>query len=251
MISGFTYVHNAIESGYPIVEVIQSLSSLNEVVVVDAESSDGTPRLLGELREKYGIKIFEGPWGTKAGETLEELHAMHKLCQHECIIHAEADEIYDPQLMERMIRLHKVAGEMDAGVHRIQVEQNFQRVRQYPVQVHRMFRKGSVTKVGHTTNNPLQARTIFSMEQGMLWDCTNCFRDNWVQRCLNNAALWNEEPSFRAVGEHATKGFEKLAGHKEINEFFMEQHWRWLESPLKLPANIKHLVGQLKYTPRV
>ena len=75
MISGFTFVHNGIEGGYPFMEAVRAVQPfVDEVVAVDAESTDGTREALARLPF---VRVVDGPWGREAGETLARLHAMN------------------------------------------------------------------------------------------------------------------------------------------------------------------------------
>jgi hypothetical protein len=123
--SGFTFIHNAIESGYPIVEAIRSVQPfVDDVIVVDMQSTDGIRETLNKLK----VRIINGFWGNQAGETLCQAHSLYRRCSGDIIIHFEADEVYEPQLLENIIHLIN-QGVTDIAVHRLQLEQNFQRCR--------------------------------------------------------------------------------------------------------------------------
>jgi hypothetical protein len=192
MISGFTFIHNAIDSGYPIVEAIRAIQPyVDEVCAVDMQSTDSTRRVL----EKLPVKIIDGYWGNEAGETLRQAHNQYRQCSGDVIVHFEADEVYDDRLIKYIVELIKY-DHTDISVHRLQLEQNFQRCRWYPEPVHRVFSRLSHTrKEGHTTDRHSQAM-ILGPEDGYLWDITNCFRDNWMNRVRKQAELWNKEPQY-------------------------------------------------------
>jgi hypothetical protein len=242
-ISAFTFAHNALEGGYPLAEAVQAVKPhIAEVVAVDLESTDGTRDLLVRL----GCRVLDGRWWQGAGETLAAAHAMHTQCEGDTVLHFEADEVFDPRLVERIVRALK-EGFGNLSVWRLQVEQNFQRIRWYPELVHRVFPKGEgVVKVGHTTNRHRVAVPI-SYEHGYLWDCANCFRDNWLARVRNQAWLWNEEPQYRAAPYH----FKEPVQVADVDAFLAQPHWTWRTTPLDLPENLKHLVGMTKYDARV
>jgi len=238
-ISGFTFVHNAIAGGYPILEAIRAVQPfVDEIVVVDAGSTDGTGELVKSL--SFPVRIVSAEWGDQAGETLARLHAMNESCEGEVIVHFEADEVWDGFLLSDAVSEVK-KGNHDVAVHRIQVEQNFQRIRWYPHPVHRVFPRGSVRKVGETTDRKADA-ILLSPERGLLWDCTNCFRDCWWKRLDQQSQLRGGEPlNNLAVAEHANLEQRMGAG------FLTQPHWTWTTTPLALPPILRPLVGQTSY----
>jgi hypothetical protein len=257
--SGFTFIHNAIESGYPIVEAIRTVQPyVDEIVVVDMQSTDGTRKLLEELatihiydnpgrNRTIPLKIIDGSWGNQAGETLRQAHSRYRQCNGDIIIHFEADEVYDPKLLENIIHLIK-CGVEDVAVHRLQLEQNFQRCRWYPEPVHRVFpRLAHTRKDGHTTDRHSQA-TILGPECGYLWDITNCFRDNWMNRVEKQAELRNEEPRYLMTPIHCVLPAE-ISEVEAQRWIYGGRHWEWQNTPFAIPEVLKPLVGMVKYEP--
>lgn len=241
-ISGFSFIHNAIEAGYPIVEAISVVKEyVDDVYVVDCASTDNTREIL----EKLKVNIIDGEWGDEAGKTLKKAHSLYKQCSGDVIVHFEGDEVYDPELM-KSIKTFIEQGYQDISVKRIQVEQNFQRVRWYTHFVHRVFSKNSGTfKVGNTTNRK-SIKSMLFVNKGTLWDCTNCFRDNWIQRVDNQKQLWNN-PAYLLVPLHAKESCEY--DRFEAIEKLKEPHWNYTESPFNLPKSLARLVGSTKYNP--
>jgi len=239
VISGFTFVFNAIEGGYPVAEAIAAVRPfVGELVAVDMGSTDGTRVLL----ERLGCRVLDGPcWGEGA---VEEAFAMEAECRGETVVHFQADEVYDRRLLEAVLgRLD--AGARDLRVHRIQVEQNFQRVRWYPYPVHRVWRRGTVrpTHGAMTTDRDGEAETI-PPEEGLLWDCAACFRGNWAARRRNQAAAWRHQRCLR-VARH----FAEPNEYTDEVAFLAEPQWAWTRSPLDLPDVLKPLVGMERYRP--
>lgn len=244
-ISGFSYVHNALDGGYPIVEVVRAIEPfVDEFVVVDADSTDDTRKILSEL----GVTVISAPWGGMAGETLRRLHSMHAdICKYDIIIHAEADEVWEHGLLVNTVKLLRDHAELtDYGAFRIQVEQNFQRIREYPTPVHRVYKRGSVIKDGRSTNRHNEAH-IMPQQLGMIWDVTNCFRDCWENRVKQNAELWGEEEQYRRVPRHFVED------HKITNiaAFLKQDHWTFTHTPIRVPPPLLKLVGQTRYMGRV
>lgn len=242
-ISGFTFGHNLIDSGYPIIEAVEAIQDyVNEVVFVDMQSTDTTRQVV----EALGCRVIDGEWGNQAGETLAKAHALHCQCRYDTIWHFEADEVFDDDLAYAIwYSLTNGGSDHNYTVYRLQVEQNFQRCRWYSELVHRVFRKGEVKKVGHTTDLH-SGRRLSIIEGGYLWDCTNIFRDNWLARVEKQAELWNEEPKFRHVPEHF--GLPIEIHQNQIQFLLTDKHWEFTTSPFALPDSLRDLVGVTRYS---
>jgi hypothetical protein len=239
-ISGFTFVHNGFEGGYPFREAVRAvLPFVDEVVAVDAASDDGTREALLKL----GCRVLDAEWGDRAGETLARLHAMNAECRGDVVLHFEADEVWDWGLASEAVHRVMQGQGQDFAVLRLQVEQNFQRVRWYPWPVHRVFPRGSVRKVGETTDRAGEA-TLIGAAHGFVWDCTNCFRDNWVARLRNQSALRGGEPlNLLAVPGHANEPVRA----DDVEAFLAQPHWEWKGTPLAVPPLLRPLVGMTRY----
>lgn len=265
-ISGFTFIHNALDSGYPIIEAIRAVQSyVDEIVIIDMQSTDGTREILEQLAaynnddstyvnflglsDHYPpIKILDGFWGNQAGKTLRQAHLKYKECAGDVIIHFEADEVFDDRLIQRVVKLIK-AGQTDISVHRLQIEQNFQRCRWYPEPVHRIFpRLSSTRKDGHTTNRHDQAFVLLPGD-GFLWDITNCFRDNWLNRVKKQAELRNKKSQYLMTPIHTVLPAETDEGR--IKQSLNDRLWTWTETPFNIPEILRPLVGVTRYEARI
>lgn len=164
------------------------------------------------------------------------------------ILHFEADEVYDKELIQRMIGyIH--SGTDDIAVYRLQLEQNFQRCRWYPEPVHRVWLKESDTrKEGHTTNRHNEA-FVMSPDNGYLWDITNCFRDNWLNRVNKQAELRGEEPNYLMVPIHTALPSDISGEEAKRWLYGGGKHWAFTNTPFNIPDILKPLVGCVKYEP--
>jgi hypothetical protein len=244
-ISGFTFIHNALHGGYPIVEAIAAVRPyVGEIVVVDMESDDGTRELL----ENLDVRILDGYWEPGyPGRCLANAHALHKQCAGDVIVHFEADEVFSRRLIDACIWYVRDYDALNLSVWRLQVEQNFQRIRWYPELVHRVFpRLAGTIKQGHTTNHHGNAAGVHPA-YGFLWDVTNCFRDNWRGRVEQQAELWGSTPSLLIVPLHAKHALFP----DSVDEFLAQPHWTWRATPLDIPDILKPLVGKTRYEPDV
>ena len=246
--SGFSFAHNAIQSGYPIIEAIEAVKPfVDDIFVVDMQSTDDTREVLKRL----DVSIIEGVWDCNAGETLAAAHALHTQCTGDVIIHFEADEVYDGKLLHE-IDYQIGKGHCDLVVWRLQLEQNFQRIRWHPELVHRVFEKGYYKKQGHTTDrhqlvgadNKYPIKSI-SQEYGYLWDITNCFRDNWVDRINKQAELRQSEPQYLGAPLHIMD--DCLMDGFQAVKFLDEPQWTWKHTPFNIPEILKPLLGVIDY----
>lgn len=238
-ISAFTFGYNLIEGGYPIVQAIEAIRPYaDEVVAVDCQSTDDTKRILKATCHK----IIDGPkWeGRDIQHQVFELHK--EFCRGDIIILFEADEVYDDQLLSEILwAIEK--GHADIGVHRIQVEQNFQRVREYPTPCYRVFPKGGGYYHKHPTYCPDNVY-VLPPTSGYLWDCSNNFRANWYTRQDNQSKVWGDTHMLGVARHFAETNII-------ASNFFSQPHWEYKSTPLAIPAGLKPLLGMMKYEPGI
>lgn len=244
-VSGFTFGHNLISGGLPFVEAITAVRGyVDEIVAVDIESTDGTKEVLTKLCEK----VLTSSWGGR--DTTPNAFLKHIECKGDIILFFEADEVYDDSLLKE-IQWYMGRGFVNLAVWRLQLEQNFQRCRQYPTPVHRIFPKGGGTYHIHPTIWPdyvrSQIETIPS-EFGYLWDCSNMFKENWLQRKQTQSEIWGP-PRHLMVANHFTEPNE-ISEAEELARLG-EPHWEYKSSPFKIPKILLPLVGQTKYEVKI
>jgi glycosyltransferase involved in cell wall biosynthesis len=251
-VAGFSFVHNALEGGYPIVEAVRAVQKYMPVYVVDMASTDGTREVLEKLG--VGVVILDGEWvegGNGQVDCLNKAYAMNVYCDADVIVHFEADEVYSDTLIG-IINYHLTSGKVEnLKVMRVQVSQNFQRIRWYPWPVHRVFPRGSTVKQGHTSNRDLAGEDILTLSQGygLLWDVTFNFRDNVLARCRNNAFLYGTDISYKFVPDHFAKPFEYT--YEQVWDLLKEEHWEYQTTFIDIPEILKPLVGETKYKARI
>src|SRR5262249_31711441 len=109
-ISGFTFVRNAIDLYYPVVESITSILPIcDEFVVAAGDSTDGTTAL---LRGRNGpkIKIVETVWDRRrvAGTSnAEQTNTALDACTGDWAVYVQADEVvHEDDLPVLVDRLH-------------------------------------------------------------------------------------------------------------------------------------------------
>ena len=242
-ISGFTFAYNAIEGGYPIIESVRAVQPyVSEVVAVDIESTDNTRDALTRL----GCRVIDGK--LNGTDTVNDAFKLHTACEGDVIVFFEADEVFDDLLLQEIVRTIGL-GLWDIAIQRLQVEQNFQRIKEYPIFVHRIFPNGKGSYIQHPTNIPDIPMNFIPGNFGYLWDCSNCFRDNWLQRKANQAKLFGQSRPIY-VPTHFTEHFEFWRPQDEM-DLLAQSHWLATETPLALPDILRPLLGKTHYEANV
>lgn len=233
-LSAFTFAYNAIDGGFPIVQSVEAIRPyVDEVVAVDCQSTDDTRRVLQAICHK----VIDGPaW--EGRDIQHQVFELHRQCEGDIIILFEADEVYDESLLSE-IHWAIEKGYTDIGVYRIQVEQNFQRVREYPTPCYRVFPKGGGYYHKHPTHCPDNVY-VLPPSAGYLWDCSNCFKYNWGTRTINQTKVWGN-PHTYVVAKHFTET------NQMSEDFFSQPHWDFKSTPLAIPIVLQPLLGVTKY----
>jgi len=108
-ISGFTFVRNAVDLYYPVVEAITSILPIcDEFIVAAGDSSDGTTELIRGINDPR-IKIIETVWDkTRVSGTsnAEQTNIALDACTGDWAFYVQADEVVHedhlPPVVERM-----------------------------------------------------------------------------------------------------------------------------------------------------
>ncbi len=108
-ISGFTFVRNAIDLYYPVVESITSILPIcDELIVAAGDSTDGTTELIRGINSPK-IKIIETVWDktlVKGTSNAAQTNIALEACTGDWAFYVQADEVVHeddlPRLVERM-----------------------------------------------------------------------------------------------------------------------------------------------------
>lgn len=242
---GFSMVHNGIRGGYPFAEAIRAVrNAVDGIAVVDMQSDDGTRAVL----ERLDVAILESHWTAGNGDrVLLDAFALHQYVSGDAFLLFEADEVYDPSLA-LAVREALEAGHDHVAVHRLQLEQNFQRCRWYPWPTIRGFIKGSSAYIPSYMAKPDPTAVHYvSPDNGFLWDCSNCFRDNWHDREAAQDEIWGKRQKRRMVAWHFTEPNE--ISDEEFYTRFQAERWTWTATPFAIPEVLKPHVGKTRYRP--
>jgi glycosyltransferase involved in cell wall biosynthesis len=261
----------------------QFLPFVNEMVIMDCGSDDGTIEFLKSVSQSNPkIKvILEGSFPfTDANVFAHLANVLVDFCQYENVLYWQADEIWHEDLLKLMLqRFDK--GEFDLSFWRIQYANNFQYVKWFPHLVHRVGNKGR-TRFNADKNNfefvgdgmnttrswdakicsnfggemfpqwgPLGQEGIKPYTQEMITDVSllGGFRDNIYERRLMHAPFWKEEPTLPYFDKFTTQQLHRPAS-QWLEEAKNDDDWIKTESPYNLPKLLRYHVGKVKYTLR-
>jgi glycosyltransferase involved in cell wall biosynthesis len=256
----FTYLYNCISQGYPFVESLFNLTSLvDEIVIVDCGSTDGTRELLTQLATNPHIRIYDDQWimGRGGRNFSKTATRCHELCQHDTIVFTEADEVWDEDLVVRAGR-ELARGHNNLKFHRFQVTQNFNRIFWYPERLQeacRIFPRGSDILADPEAGDPMtfdksldaQAAQLVGGEHGYIVDCRNNFRDSYLLREETSKQLWGEEArdTIRFTPAHTAYRWELPVGEFKLE--LADERWTWRHTPIHLPRILRRHVGASRY----
>lgn len=105
-ISGFTFIRNGVELGYPFIESIKSLLPIvEEFVIAVGKSSDNTLELIQALNEPK-IRIIETVWNEKMSERGFVYAQQKMIAQYSCVgdwaFYLEGDEVLHEDDLEKI-----------------------------------------------------------------------------------------------------------------------------------------------------
>jgi glycosyltransferase involved in cell wall biosynthesis len=107
-ISGFSFVRNAVDLYYPVVESIRSILPIcDEFVVAAGDSTDGTTELLRSLGDPK-LKIIETVWDTKqfvrGASNAQQTNLALAACTGDWAFYLQADEVVHEADLESLVR---------------------------------------------------------------------------------------------------------------------------------------------------
>lgn len=95
-LTGYLVTRNTLSQGYPFVEAIASwLPLVDELIVYDCQSTDGTFQVLEEIQRNEKVSLFKGDWpnGELSRKLLKSHLVARKLCKGDYIVQIQANEI--------------------------------------------------------------------------------------------------------------------------------------------------------------
>lgn len=241
----------------------QILSLVDELIVMDLGSTDGTFESLLEIANNNPrVKLYKHSWPKiDAGVFADLANQLIDMCLYDNVLYYQADEIWHENLL-RLTYLELLEGNFDLSFWRIQYRENFQEVKWFPHLVHRIGQKGKFNFVddGMSTDRTFDAKVCSSYggewfpkwgslgQEGikpyvneMIMDVSllGGFRDNIIERRALHAPFWHEEPII-----------ENMPADKWAERAVNNPAWERTESPYDLPAIMNYHIGKTRYTLR-
>lgn len=271
-ISACVFVKDSVENPFMLWESVASLIGLaDEYVIMDLGSTDGTLEILKDLASRNPrIRLEHGTFHTQHNSIFATLaNDLVGMCKNDIVLYHQADEIFHEDLVEIM------KTDLAAGIPadwpgmnfwRIQLENNFQRVKWFPHPINHLDFKERMHHVGDgmNTDRPWAAPFAGDFKDGRDWQAafkdnpfslptnqmvldvsmTGGFLDNIPDRRRKHAPIWGENPEIIYLHGHAVNLSEWYAQELRNPE------WTAKTSPFNLPAIIRPLVGETRYRVR-
>ena len=274
-ISACVFVKDSVENPFCLWESMASLIGLaDEYIVMDLGSTDGTLEILEDLASNnHRIRIVHGSFHTNNPSIFATLaNDLVGMCKNEIVLHHQADEIFHEDLIDLMkADLAPLAERIPSdwpGMNfwRIQLENNFQRVKWMPHPINHLDLKRRLHHVGDgmNTDRPWAAPFVGDTKSGRPWEVefkdyphslptnqmvldvsmTGGFLDNIPERRRKHAPIWGENPEVIYLHGHAVNLQE---WHERESQ---NPEWTAKTSPFNLPAIMRDLVGETRYRVR-
>ena len=239
-ISVFMVTHNCISRGEPVVESILQLNKcINDIVVADQWSNDGTDDVLHQLPCKVMFTTLENPYSL-----------FRTQCKNELVLMVDANEVFDYALLNELVEFIKfyddrkeVLPPKNVSIPRIEVTYNFQKITWNAHEVHRIFPRSSRDwkRIGVTTNKTKLKKMIhFGNEYGFLWAISNNFRDNWYKLAKNKDMAYLPPNHYMS---------QISMDRQDMDNCKQDELWKCTKTPLHIPDILHNLVGDTKYDP--
>ena len=274
-VSACVFVKDSIENPFMLWESMHQLIALvDEYVVMDLGSTDGTLEALKVLAGKNPkIRLEHGVFDLSRREKVfaDLANQLVGMASHDLVLHHQADEIFHETLVERLgdelSALRKGIPQDFRGLSfwRIQLENNFQKVKWYPHLINHFDIKGRLNYIGDgmSTGRTHDAKILsdypsqdwqasykanperLPMSQMILdVSMTGGFLDQIPERRRKHAPIWGENPEVIYLHGHAVN-LQSWYEQEQKNP-----EWTAQVSGFDLPAIMRYHVGKKRYVLR-
>lgn len=276
-LSACCFIRNTFTGAFCLPDTLcQFLHLVDEVVIGDYGSNDGTVEFLNELaRHNPKVKpvFFDSFPLNEQGQLDANAFAvvandLIAICQNDNVIYWQADEFWHEDLL-KLLEARLEAGQFDLSFWRIQYANNFQYVKWFPHLIHAVGQKGRFNFVGDGMNTDrvwdakicsqwggemfpqwgdLGQEGIKPYVNEMVTDVSliGGFRDNIPDRRRLHAPFWHEEPTIPYYLKESGQQ-PHMQETAWVDKAMRDEDWTKPESPYNLPKLLKWHVGKVRY----
>lgn len=248
----FSVIRNGIVNGYPFVEAYASwLEYADRAFIFDGESTDGTDVILGELAaldSHFSFATRPWPETDLGGSSIAEFtNAALSLASEgaDRVMYVQADEIYST-------KQRRLVSEWEGGALEfrgcINFWNSFERVlaNDFPMRYVRLIRTGDgASSIGDGFSFDPGESPLTRLNERILhygW----CFPINILQKHVNHAHLYRNEPSYLHRGRLARKMLEQRVYDRRLLDA-LAPHYRAVPFVGEHPECMRHLLGGAHY----
>lgn len=216
-ISAVTFIHNGLSMGYPFVEAASSvLPYVDEYVLVDCDSNDGTQNILAHMAETSPkFRLHRHPWpvarvgGRSIGEAQDDALAF---CSHDWRWLVQADEVWWPESCDK---LREVLDEVESQGHPFEMFSfpirhmvGWDRVLDDPAAYSRCVRviRGPRPRSAGDGWTFAGGSSFFVMLPQPIHHYGWVFRDQTAEKRIRQAALYPDLPGYQEAARAAQSG---------------------------------------------
>lgn len=274
-ISACVFVKDSVENPFMLWESVSQLIPLvDEYVIMDLGSTDGTLEILKDLAGKNPkIRLEHGHFDISRREKVfaDLANQLVGMAKHELVLHHQADEIFHENLVGELGGAFQLLREgipsdfRGLSFWRIQLENNFQTVKWYPHLINHFDLKERLYYIGDgMSTNRTHDALVFSDFPSQDWQkvfkpnpsalpmhqmildvsMTGGFLDQIPERRRKHAPIWKEPPEVIYLHGHAVNLQEWYEREQQ------NPQWTANTSPFNLPEVMRFHVGKKRYVLR-
>ena len=255
-LSGCMIIRNGVKLGYPFVEaVLCVIDHVDEMVIVDGESEDGTWEWLEQMAETCDkIKLSRSPWPTTrtGGRAIAEAtNDALRRCKGTHILYVQADEIYPRRLLDG-IRDRIAEGYDAAAVPFIHLRTSWWKVivnPAYQATVRVIPNRPDVFSHGDgaTFGGPLGRVAPPHIFSDHVYHVGWVYPANTIEKHRNHAELYQDSRAYADKAARASELNVDSAAADDLGMVDGEYRLQWFTE--KHPSAIQHLVWLRAYDP--
>ncbi len=271
MISACCFVYNTFQGAYALFESMSSiLPFVDEMVIMDLGSNDGTLEKLWDIAlSNPKVRIVHSTFYKQDSSIFADLaNDVVKECRGDTIWYFQSDEIWHEKLLLQTEAALK-AGKSNLQFWRVQLKENFQKIKWFPHLVHRIIPKEKAIFVNDGMNTgDTSGSEICSIYDG-----------GWFQRWGHSGSLHNfldypdKLPTWEMVLDISLIGgfIDNIPARKKMHAPFWHEppviweegcainvddwherertnfNWFKMDSPFAIPKIMKGLLGRPTY----